>query len=121
VIVFPRCCSVCGGRAVPGTNRCVYHPKPVVTEAERLQRQPGRHAYTTAEYRRNRIARYQLADGRCENCGKLLGREEFETHHLLPKDDPRTNELAYLRNACKICHKAATAAARRARRAEPEA
>jgi 5-methylcytosine-specific restriction endonuclease McrA len=119
-IAFAKPCAVCGARALPGSNRCAAHPKPAESEAQRAERHPYRRLYTSAEYRRNRLARYQLAGGRCENCGAPLSRGAFETHHLLPWDNPRTNEVAWLRVACRGCHRAATAAGRRARRREPD-
>lgn len=137
---FARPCSVCGARLVPGRDRCARHADgsglasscrscgvrtdgvpycaacAAAAEAERLERQPYRAAYGSDEYRRNRRARFELADGRCEVCGEPLDSNRYECHHVVALADGGTNELANLRvTHGRPCHQAVTAAERRRR------
>jgi 5-methylcytosine-specific restriction endonuclease McrA len=111
-MTFPRVC-VCGARALPGKTRCERH-QIVVDERARMEQHPERAAYGTREYRRNRVRRYEMAGGRCENCGDPVSRQAFETHHTLPLDYPDTNKIENLRNSCKSCNTKERDARRRA-------
>ena len=99
---FPRVCP-CGARALPGKTRCAIH-QVAVDERARLEAHPERAAYSTREYRRNRLRRYEMAGGQCESCGRFVARKRFQTHHTLPLDHPETNRLENLRNSCKACN-----------------
>jgi hypothetical protein len=102
---------------VPKGQRCAYC-KP--TEAQRLQRQPYRRAYTDPDYKRNRLARYRMTGGLCEACGiQLKGElheqgEPWQSDHIIEVRrfaDPRqANVIDNLRVYCttragrKGCH-----------------
>lgn len=122
----PRTC-VCGRRVEYGNYCRVCAPKylgPRPTEAERNASMPWRKHRSSAEYRRNRIARYHFAGGRCEepSCRIRLKGDlypdgaSWECDHLIELVDGGTDEIENLRCRCLPCHRLKTAAARRARR-----
>ena len=83
-------------------------------EAERLETQPWRHGYQDPAYIRNRQARYELAEGRCEACGVTLG-PGWECDHLKALRDGGTHAIDNLRARCPECHHKKTARDRRRR------
>ena len=136
---FARCCAVCGAQAAPGTNRCAKHAVQVPTscrvcprralpgerfcaahlptEADRLTREPYRHAYTKSNYQRNRKRRLARAEGRCEACGVTLSAScGWQCDHLIPLADGGTNALENLRVLCASCHTEKTKRDRERRR-----
>ena len=137
---FARPCRICGARSAPGKDRCERHaagsgrasscrrcgartagagycePCAAIVEAERLAAQPYRDDYSSAEYRRNRRRRFELAHGLCEVCGEPLDPQHFECHHVIALADGVHSELANLRvTHGRPCHVAVTAAQRRRR------
>mgnify|MGYP005840479101 FL=1 len=136
---FARCCSVCGGRALPHSDRCAEHAVPAPTscrvcprravagrrycaeheptETQRLKRAPYRAHYSSSTYVRNRAMRYRLAGGRCETpgCGVTLGRD-WECDHVVPLLEGGSDEIENLRCRCRACHRAKTRADRAARK-----
>jgi len=105
----PSSCRVCPRRAVPGEGFCAFH---LPTEADRPH---YRHAYTKAQYQRNRARRYKLAEGRCEACGVTLS-APWQCDHLIPLADGGTNALENLRVLCASCHTEKTKRDRERRR-----
>ena len=137
---FARPCRICGARSAPGKDRCDRHATgsgrasscrrcgartagagycpecEAIEEAERLAAQPYREDYSSAEYRRNRRRRFELAGGRCEVCGEPLDPKHFECHHVIALADGGHSELANLRvTHGRPCHQRVTAAERRRR------
>lgn len=115
---FPRSCakSGCTRMATDRSSFCDLH-QPESREV----RQPYRSAYKDPEYRRNRMARYQLAGGRCEACRSHLkgplhqhGRS-WECDHVVEvavwefrRLPGSPNQLSNLRVLCVPCHKTKT-------------
>lgn len=96
----PRPCKVCG-RATTGGDWCRAHEP---SETDRLAAQPYRANYGSAQYRRNRKARFALARGCCEVCGVPLVPGRWECHHVVELADGGTNALENLRALCLDCH-----------------
>jgi 5-methylcytosine-specific restriction protein A len=116
--VMPKTCTQCGRRGVNGTSRCELHPAPQLSEAERLQRQPYRRHYTSAEYRRNRLLAWQRAGGRCESCERPITMRTAQCDHRVPVADGGSDEPGNLNWLCKAtCHPAKTLEDRRTRAA----
>lgn len=116
---FPRPCTICGARAVPGTNRCPRHPGVVMPESVRLERFPYRRHYGSEEYRRNRALAYRRSGGYCENpdCRVRLG-PDWACDHILPLRDGGSDELTNLQCLCRACTLAKTRADRARRHME---
>lgn len=139
---IPKSCY-CGRRALPGSPRCDLHqdgsgnPSSCVRcgrrtdgatycaehaylagEAGRLERQPYRRHYGSAEYLRNRELAWIRAGGHCEECGRLITRQAAECDHITPLADGGGDDLGNLEWLCEAeCHHAKTREDRR-RRAE---
>ncbi len=141
-----RTCLVCGRITEDGTARCAKHkrggakstlcakcgrltggstycPEHTFTEEKRRREsQKWREGYRDPDYARNRAKRYELAGGKCEDCGtKLKGRlfpegQPWECDHVDPLSDGGTNDVANLYCRCLPCHHAKTRVSRRARR-----
>lgn len=108
-------CRLCGARTAGGPW-CAAHS----AEGERLARQPSRAAYRDPAYVANRTRRYELAGGRCEECGADLSEAAWECDHVVPLRDGGSNLTSNLRVRCRDCHRAKTRADRRRRRHDRE-
>lgn len=115
--VLPRAssCRLCGVRTA-GAAYCRAHS----AEGERLARQPSRAAYRDPAYLANRRRRYELAGGRCEDCGADLSDGHWECDHLVAARDGGSNLVENLRVRCTGCHREKTRADRRRRRHDGE-
>lgn len=63
-------------------------------------------AHQTVNFAKLMSKRRQIAESRCENCGRdltVFGR----LYHTLPVGDPARNEVCNLRFYCNSCYKAA--------------
>lgn len=100
--------------AVAGGSFCQEH-----APAPRDVRQPYRANYADPEYKRNRMKRYSLANGRCERCGRPVGKGEWQCDHIVEvarwsafgmKGSP--NQLSNLQVLCTVdpnrCHQTKT-------------
>jgi 5-methylcytosine-specific restriction endonuclease McrA len=139
---IPKVCTACGARALPGEARCAAHlhgsgrPSscrscgrrvedgspfcpicaPSSEEAARLERQPYRRQYRSAEYRRNREIAWERCGGRCEGCGRRVTRQTAQCDHIRPIADGGSDALGNLSWLCSAaCHPRKTRADRRAR------
>lgn len=114
---------ICGAAALPGSSRCARHQfvEAPVDERARRERQPYRRHYASSAYRANRLRRFSLAQGRCESCGTPLRSKRepqgalWECDHVVEVRRSEDDSLENLRVLCTACHKAKTAASRRAR------
>lgn len=139
---FARPCLVCGRRVEGGSSRCADHagqryaapmgcyvcgrqgPKGYCPdhdpwagdkpESERLERQPWRAGYRTAQYRANRKRVIERAGGRCEKCHQVA--YPLEVDHIVPLSQAKHesefrifNDLSNLIGLCIRCHRAKTA------------
>ena len=138
--MMPRSCF-CGRRALPGKTRCETHlsgtGRPsaclecgrrtdgelyctdhayLTGEAGRLERQPYRQHYESAEYRTNRQLAWERCGGRCEKCGRPITQQTAECDHIVPVADGGSDELGNLEYLCEAaCHPAKTKEDRRRR------
>lgn len=112
-----RSCVVC--RRPTWGDYCEAHDPQ--KDLERMQRQPWRKEYRDPEYLRNRQRRYELAGGRCEDCGLQVAVGEFECDHELALSRGGTHAIENLRIRCIVpragasrgCHGLKTRADRR--------
>lgn len=132
--LFARPCPTCGRRLAPGASCPVCTQRssscricgarsagPYCSKhsaaGERRERQPWRAGYDDPAYWRARRQRYELAGGRCEECG-LPVVERWEADHVVALRDGGANVVENLRVLCVRCHRAKTRAARRKRDGE---
>lgn len=80
-----------------------------------MARNPYRQKYKDADYTRNRRHAFERAHGKCQACGLVLQPGDWECDHRIPIRDGGTNDIINLLILCKPCHRAKTAAERRAR------
>lgn len=100
-------------RIVPARRVCVCGGGRM-SERERMAAEPWRAFYEHPSYRCNRTARYDLAGGRCESCGKPLKGGRYPhgaawqcDHHVEARhfaDAESANAVANLRCYCTACH-----------------
>jgi hypothetical protein len=117
----PTLCAECG-RLTSGSRYCPEHTLTAAQiEKRRRQSQPWRREYDDPAYQTNRWARYDLARGRCEDCGRPLKGHLFpngapwECDHVVALSDLAGNEISNLRCLCLDHHHAKTRADRRSR------
>ena len=99
-------CRYCPAPAEAGQQTCAAH----AGEAGRLARDPRRAGYRDPAYLRARRAALKRAGGKCEACGRPLGRRAdgrpaFQAHHV--DGDPRHNDPSNLLVCCSRCHSGA--------------
>lgn len=110
-------CPHCGSIVSAG-QRCNCRPrpkrKPTQGDKTRMQREPWRINYTTAEYQKARQEAIQRTRGRCTDCGKPCAWWDGskwrtagmggEVDHLKALCEGGTNDPANLELRCKSCH-----------------
>lgn len=86
-----------------------------MSETARLERQPYRRHYSSAEYRRNRVVAYRRDHGSCRGCGVDVHVGVDHCDHIVPLADGGTDDLGNLMWLCVRCHKEKTKDDRRRR------